>query len=111
VQHWERPGGRFRFLTNIEEIDSRFVTSNVKIILEQSLSLEPQLGEIVAPIVPEKQQSAGFQHLGCGVSSPGWKSMELGPNPVNVLYGIEPFIWMQRAENEDEDCNVHASGF
>jgi hypothetical protein len=29
---------------------------------------------------------------------------------MNVLHGVEPFIRVQRAENEDEHRNVHASG-
>jgi len=37
--------------TCLEKIDTGFVTSDVKIILQQSLCLEPQLGEVVAPVV------------------------------------------------------------
>jgi len=27
---------------------------------------------------------------------------------MNILHGVEPFVRVQRAENEDEHCNVHA---
>ena len=30
---------------------------------------------------------------------------------MDVLHGIEPFIRVQRAENKDEDCNVHTFWF
>ena len=36
----------------------------------------------------------------------GWK-----PDTMNIIHGIEPFIRVQRAENEDEHRDIHALWF
>lgn len=50
-------------LTHFEEIDPRFVAPDVKILLQQPAAFEPELRHVVAPVVAQEDEAAGFEDL------------------------------------------------
>ena len=58
-------------LTSLEKVDAGVVAADVEPVLHVPVRLEPQHGEIVAPVIAEEEDPAGLEHLfkTCGLVS------------------------------------------
>lgn len=54
--------GRHR-LTSFEKVDTRAITSDVKVLLQHSAFLDPKLSEVVSSVITDEDHSSWFQHL------------------------------------------------
>lgn len=50
-------------LTELEEVHSSLVTSDVEVVVQKSIGLEPQLREVVTPIITQNNEATGFEEL------------------------------------------------
>lgn len=78
--------------TEFEEVDSCLVTTYVEIIVEQAPALEPQLREVVPPVVSKHHAPTWLEHS------------------VDVGDCLTPFIGVESTEDKDHNDDVDRSG-
>lgn len=76
-----------------EKVTSRSIASKVKILLQAFPALEPQLRQVVPPVIPEQHETAGLQIF------------------VKLVQDVRKLFRMDGGQNEDQHDNVDGAFF
>jgi hypothetical protein len=52
-----------KYRTDMEEIHSSTISSNVKVFVQETTVSKSELGEVVPAIIPQKDEAIWFKHL------------------------------------------------